>query len=73
MFIDQHNHSTSLAKSIPGLSKLNTILWIIWYKISQLTDNFLNGYYYFVEKGEKKYSCKAEDFIMEYIKNVLGD
>lgn len=34
MFIDQHNHSTSLAKSIPGLSKLNTIIWLIWHKIT---------------------------------------
>lgn len=46
MFIDQHNHSTSLAKSIPGLSKLNLILWFIWYKITQMRDNFLNGFYF---------------------------
>ncbi|KAL4502177.1 hypothetical protein ABPG72_000412 [Tetrahymena utriculariae] len=71
MFIDQHNHSTSLAKSIPGLSKLNTILWLIWYKITQMRDQYLDGYYYFVENMEKKYCCRAEDFITEFINQVL--
>ncbi|KAL4467846.1 hypothetical protein ABPG74_013181 [Tetrahymena malaccensis] len=71
MLIDQHNHSTSLAKSIPGLTKLNTILWLIWYKITQMRDQYLDGYYYFVENQEKKYCCRAEDFITEFINQTL--
>ncbi|KAL4467845.1 hypothetical protein ABPG74_013180 [Tetrahymena malaccensis] len=71
MFIDQHNCSTSLLKSIPGLHKLNTILWLIWYKITQMRDQYLDGYYYFVENEDKKYCCRAEDFIREFIKQNL--
>ncbi|EAR86842.2 helicase carboxy-terminal domain protein (macronuclear) [Tetrahymena thermophila SB210] len=71
MLIDQHNHSTSLAKSIPGLTKLNTILWLIWYKITQMRDQYLEGYYYFVENQDKKYCCRAEDFITEFINQTL--
>ncbi|KAL4502182.1 hypothetical protein ABPG72_000417 [Tetrahymena utriculariae] len=71
MLIDQHNHSTSLAKSIPGLAKLNTILWLIWYKITQMRDQYLEGYYYFVENQEKKYCCRAEDFITEFLNQTL--